>query len=390
MFQRRLQPASQKSYFLFGPRQTGKSTFVRTFMQPDDLYIDLLPQRTLLEFSRNPDALRERLRLHQKEGKPFMCIIDEIQKAPALLDEVHALIEAQGQRFILTGSSARKLKRGRANLLAGRAYTYHLFPLTWTELGSVCDLEKALRIGLLPTLWENSEEIPHLFLNSYVEAYLREEIAQEGLVRNIVPFAQFLDLAGHQDGEVVNYSSMARDCGISVKTVQQYYQILEDTFLAFRLPCWHRSIRRRLIAHPRYYLFDPGVTNTLARTLTPVLNPEIRGRRFEQFIALQLLACIHYEGLGLELAFWRTTQGHEVDILLTRGQEIIAGLEVKSSVSIHKTDLSGLYAFRDEYPNIPLYVLGINQVPRRLDGDIEVLDFKEFFGETLENLARHY
>ena len=321
------------------------------------------------------------------DNRKLRCI-DEIQKIPSLLDEVHSLIESDGLRFILTGSNARKLKRGGANLLAGRAYTYHLFPLTWTELGEEFELEKSLRIGLLPPLWQSADEVPDLFLTSYTETYLREEVAQEGLVRNIAPFVHFLDLAGHQDGEIVNYSSMARDCGVSVKTVQQYYQILEDTFLAFRIPAWHKSIRRRLVSHPRYYLFDPGITNILARTLTPELNPEIRGRRFEQFIVLQLLAAIHYQNLPFELAFWRTTQGLEVDILIVRGQQILAALEIKSSTSIHKTSLAGLYAFREEYADIPLFILGIRQLDRRLEGDIDLMDFRRFFEEALPLLNK--
>jgi predicted AAA+ superfamily ATPase len=303
-----------------------------------DIFL-LLPQRNFLNYAKNPGRLREEILAHLKRYDSPLCIIDEIQKIPALLDEVHELIESKGIRFILTGSSARKLRRGSANLLAGRAYPYHLFPLTFTEIGEQFDLDKALKIGTLPVLWGSQEEDSREFLRSYTETYLKEEIAAEGLVRNIGPFAQFLDIAAANDGETVNSNTIARECSVSVKTVQQYYRILEDTFLAVKLPAWTRSERRRLVSHPRYYFFDTGVTNALAHTLTDQRNPKIVGHRFEQFVICQLMASIYYKRLDCQLYYWRTNHGTEVDVLLATGNRIICALEIKSSQNIVKKNL---------------------------------------------------
>jgi predicted AAA+ superfamily ATPase len=384
MFKREINPAKSKSYFLFGPRQTGKSTFVKSLISRKDLYIDLLPQRNFLNYAKNPGRLREEILAHLRQYDDPLCIVDEIQKIPALLDEVHELIESRGIRFILTGSSARKLRRGGANLLAGRAYTYHLFPLTSTEIGDGFDLSRAIKFGSLPVLWGSREEDAHEFLRSYTETYLKEEVAAEGLVRNIGPFAKFLDIAAANDGETVNFSNIARECSVSVKTVQQYFQILEDTFLAFRVPAWTRSERRRLVSHPRYYFFDTGVTNALAHTLMDQLNPKVFGRRFEQFVICQLMACIHYKRLDRQLYYWRTNHGAEVDLLLCEGSRIVCALEIKSSQNIAREQLGGLKSFILDNPGIPTYVLGDRQNRRRLHDDITVINWDEFILEELE------
>ncbi len=386
MFNRVLSPDKFKSYFLFGPRQTGKSTFVKSLITGKDLYIDLLPQRNFLNYAKNPGRVREEILAHLKRNDNPLCIIDEIQKIPALLDEVHELIESKGIRFILTGSSARKLRRGGANLLAGRAYTYYLFPLTFTEIGDRFDLDKALSIGTLPVLWGSRKEDPYEFLRSYTETYLKEEVAAEGLVRNIGPFAQFLDIAAANDGETVNFNNIARECAVSVKTVQQYYQILEDTFLAFRLPAWTKSERRRLVSHPRYYFFDTGVTNSLAHTLTDQLNPKIFGRRFEQFVISQLVAFIHYKRLDCQLYYWRTNHGAEVDVLLCTGNRMICALEIKSSQNIARERLKGLKSFMEDNPGVPAYVLGYRQNIRQLQNDITVINWDAFILELLSIL----
>ena len=384
MFNREINPAKSKSYFLFGPRQTGKSTFVKSLISRKDLFIDLLPQRNFLNYAKNPGRLREEILAHLRQYNDPLCIVDEIQKIPALLDEVHELIESRGIRFILTGSSARKLRRGGANLLAGRAYTYHLFPLTFTEIGSRFNLSKALKLGSLPVLWGSRKEDAHEFLRSYAETYLKEEIAAEGLVRNIGPFAKFLDIAAANDGETVNFNNIARECSVSVKTVQQYFQILEDTFIAFRVPAWTKSERRRLVSNPRYYFFDTGVTNALAHTLTDQLNPKVFGRRFEQFVICQLMTFIHYKRLDRQFYYWRTNHGAEVDLLLCIGNRIVCALEIKSSQNIAGEQLGGLKSFILDNPGIPAYVLGDRQNRRRLHGDITVINWDEFILEELE------
>jgi uncharacterized protein len=387
MFKREINPIKTKSYFLFGPRQTGKSTFVKSLLGPKDIYIDLLPQRNFLNYAKNPGRIREEILAHLKTYEDPLVVIDEIQKIPALLDEVHELIESRNIKFILTGSSARKLRRGGANLLAGRAYTYHLFPLTFTETGAEFDLASALQRGTLPLLWATDKENPREFLRSYTETYLKEEVAAEGLVRNIGPFAQFLDIAAANDGETVNFNNIARECAVSVKTVQQYYQILEDTFLAFKLPAWKKSERRRLVSHPRYYFFDTGVTNALAHTLTDQMNPNIFGRRFEQFVICQMTAFIQYKRLDLQLYYWRTNHGAEVDVLLCQGNSIICALEIKSSQNIVKEQLAGLMSFLADNSHVPAYVLGRNQNRRQLKSNITVMNWDEFISEKLEHCA---
>ena len=387
MINREINIEKSKSCFIFGPRQTGKSTFVKSLLTPNDLYIDLLPQGSFLNYAKNPGRMREEVLTHLKNRDKILCIIDEIQKIPDLLDEVHELIESKGVRFILTGSSARKLRRGGANLLAGRAYTYHLFPLTFSELGDHFDLHRALTIGSLPVLWDNPEEDAKEFLKSYTETYLKEEISSEGLVRNIGPFAQFLDIAAANDGETVNYNNISRECFVSIKTVQQYYNILEDTFLAFKLPAWTKSERKRLVTHPRYYFFDTGVTNSLAHTLSDKLNQRILGRRFEQFVICQLMAFIHYNRLDYQLYYWRTNHGAEADVLLCRGNKIIHALEIKSSRNIVKETLTGLTGFINDNPDVPVYVLGIQQNRRQIENRITIMSWNEFILEELSHKA---
>ena len=224
-------------------------------------------------------------------------------------------------------------------------------------------------------------------MRSYTETYLKEEVAAEGLVRKIGPFAQFLDIAAANDGETVNFNNIARECSVSVKTVQQYYQILEDTFLTFNLPAWAKSERRRLVSHPRYYFFDTGVTNALAHTLTDELNPKVFGRRFEQFVIGQLMAFIHYRRLDLQLYYWRTHHGAEVDVLLCKGNRIICAVEIKSSQNIARENLAGLMSFVADNARVPAYVLGRGQNVRQLKNNITVMNWDNFILERLEKLV---
>lgn len=386
MFPRQLSTHPDNSFFLFGPRQTGKSTYVKSILTAGDIYVDLLPQRNFLKYAKNPGQLRGELLAHQQKEPTFTCVIDEIQKIPALLDEVHELIESTDIRFILTGSSSRKLRHGSANLLAGRAYTYHLYPLTFQELGSSFQLEKALITGCLPTLWKEGGDANE-FLYSYSETYLKEEIAAEGVVRNIGPFAHFLDIAAASDGETVNFSNIARECAVSNKTVQQYYQILEDTFLAFKLPAWRTSSRKRLVSHPRYYLFDPGISNALTYNLGDSISHRTRGRRFEQFFIAQLLAQIEYARLRYQLYYWRTNYGAEVDLLVCQGQKILCAVEIKSANIITGADLSGMKGFIESHPDVPCYAVGIEQSRRLMTEQITVLSWDTFLTEELFALA---
>ncbi|MFN0117070.1 MAG: ATP-binding protein [Elusimicrobiota bacterium] len=368
MFERFLNPSLSNSFFLFGPRQTGKSTLVKAFLKPHDLYFDLLPERIYLSYAKHPGRFRDEVLSQHQKHPSSICVVDEIQKLPSLLDEVHSLIESHKIRFILTGSSTRKLKRGASNLLAGRAYTYHLFPLMFSELGLAFNLDRALRLGTLPTIWNNPSEDASEFLRSYANTYLKEEIREEGLVKDIGVFSSFLDLVAAQDSEIVNFSAISRECGISIKTVQQYYQLLEDTFLGFRLPAWTKSVRHRMVSHPRFYLFDPGITNALSHQLGGELNSVVRGRRFEQFVILQLKAQLEYSRKDIQMYYWKTHSGFEVDLILAQGAKMIAALEVKSSASVSSIDIQGLKAFSALYPDVPCYVLSTLERERLIDG----------------------
>lgn len=252
------------------------------------------------------------------------------------------------------------------------------------EIGKQFDLDKVLRIGTLPVLWGTRQEVPSEFLKSYAEIYLKEEVASEGLVRDIGPFAQFLDIAAANDGETVNFNNIARECSVSAKTVKEYYQILEDTFLAVKLPAWTRSARRRLVSHPRYYLFDTGVTNALCHTLTDEMNSVILGRRFEQFVICQLMAVIHYKRLDYSLFYWRTNHGTEVDVLLCKGNRIVYALEIKSSQHIAMESLTGPRSFMQDNPDVPVYVLGAKQKRRKLTDGFTVIDWQDFILEYMK------
>jgi predicted AAA+ superfamily ATPase len=381
-----LSPRRSKSYFLFGPRQTGKSTFVKGRLGPADLYVDLLPQRSFLAYAKAPGRFRGEVLAHLRRHRAFTCVVDEIQKLPALLDEIHELIESTPVRFVLTGSSSRKLRRGASNLLAGRAYTYRMFPLTAEELGGRFALERALNFGTLPALWGSDEEEPREFLLSYTDTYLREEIQEEGLVRSLAPFSSFLDIAAATDGEVVNYTNVGRECGVSVKTVQQYYQILEDTFLTLRLPAWTRSPRARLVSHPRYYFFDPGVTNALTHQLSGALDPVSRGRRFEQFVIHQVRTVIEYRRMDCQLSYWRTHSGAEVDLLVSRGHRIVAAAEIKSSEAASSAAPSGLRTFLDHHPRVPAFVLCAAGRECLLERNILAIHWERFLADTLSSL----
>lgn len=390
MIHRSLKLPRSQSCLLFGPRQTGKSTLIRSWLQPEDLYVNLLPQREFLAYSRDPGRFRAEVLGHRGSRGRFTCYVDEVQRLPELLNEVHDLIETTRIRFVLTGSSARKLRRGGANLLAGRALSHQIFPLTREELGSAFDLERALVRGTLPKLWNPEEPLVERdskeFLRTYAETYLKEEIQQEGIVRQIGPFSRFLEIAAANDGQVVNFSTVARDCGVSIKTAQQYYQILEDSFLAYRIDSYQRSARRRLIAHPKYYFFDPGVTNALSHSSLSSLSPDIRGRRFEQWVVTQIIAYIRYARLDLRAAFWRTHTGTEVDLLLCQGERPVAAIECKSNPRLVARDWSGLSSFREEHSKIPAFVLVPEGRKRELAPGIEALAWHEFIGSRLSKI----
>lgn len=335
-------PASRQSFFLFGPRGTGKSHWTRS-AYPDALVVDLLRSGLATQLSADPGRLEHLI----PADHPGPIILDEVQKVPALLDEVHRLIEARGHRFVLTGSSARSLKRRGTNLLAGRARTRFLHPLTAAELGADFDLVHALRFGGLPVVWTAPD--PGDFLDGYVSTYLREEVIQEGLTRNVAAFSRFLEAASFSQASPLNLSEVARDCAVGRKTVESYFTILEDLLLAVRVPVFTRRARRKLTTHPKFFLFDAGVYRAIRPRGPLDSSDEIDGAALETLVFQHLRALNDALGLGYAIHHWRTSSGTEVDFVLYGDRGLIA-LEVKRSRRVRPRDLIGLRTFIEDYP----------------------------------------
>lgn len=351
MFPRLLKIPSdiKKSFFLFGPRGTGKSYFVRTHFSTA-LYFDLLEMSLYTEFLANP----QRLEQHIPKGFTDWIIIDEIQKVPALLNEVHRLIEKYGYSFILTGSSARNLRKKGVNLLAGRALTYHLYPLVVQEYNNDVDLSHILRYGTLPAIF--SERDPERFLSSYVGTYLKEEVLQEGLTRDLAAFFRFLEVASFSQGQILNLSQIAQEAHVSRKMVGNYFSILEDLLIGYQLPVFTKRAKRHLVSHPKFYLFDPGVYRSI-RPMGPLDSPEeIDGPALETLFLNHIKALNEYLNLGYSFYYWRTSSKLEVDFVLY-GPKGIFAFEIKRGRSINKSDLTPLKSFGDDYPEAKLYIL---------------------------------
>lgn len=343
--------ASSKSYFIFGPRGTGKSTWLKLHY-PDGMFIDLLEPDTYRNYRTFPERLQEFV-LAQNTTHTF--IIDEVQKAPDLLSVVHLLIEKkQGWQFILTGSSSRKLKREGVDLLASRATLKHMHPFIAAELQEFFSLEKALSYGMLPLIY--SSPTPLEDLKTYVALYMKEEVQMEGLVRNIDQFARFLEAISFSQASVLNYSNIARECGVSSKTVENYTAILEDLLLGFTLPVFSKKAKRHLISHPKFYYFDTGVYQAI-RPKGPLDYPEeIFGLALETLVMQHLRAWLDYSQKEGKVYFWRTKSGLEVDFVIY-GEIGFYAIEVKNSQKIKPEDLRGLYEFKKDYKNCECILL---------------------------------
>ena len=361
-----------KSAFLWGARKTGKSTYLKLKF-PKSIRYDFLKTDTYFSLSKQPSLLREHLLSEtNKEKLKFPIIIDEVQKIPPILDEVHWLIENKGLSFILCGSSARKLKRGHANLLGGRAWRFEMFPLTSKEIGNI-DLLKALNSGSIPTHYQEKQY--RKSLKSYVQDYLKEEIMEEGLTRNVPAFARFLDSLGYSHGELTNFSNIARDCGVDSKTVREYYQILVDTLLGtFIEPFEKRTSRQTIRSTSKFYLFDVGIAGILSKRVIQEERGILFGRAFEHFILMELLAHRAYTELDYNIKFWRTKTGLEVDFIL--GEGAIA-LEVKGTNRVDKTELKSIKTFKDEYNPRKSIIVSNENTPRLCEG-IEILPWRNF------------
>ena len=342
MYARTLKSPPNKSFFLFGPRGTGKTTWVKATF-PSGILIDLLDSARYNSLIAAPQRLENFI----PPDFDNWVIIDEIQRIPELLNEVHRLIENRGIRFVLTGSSARKLRKRGVNLLAGRALTRSMHPLSTEELGDVFSLDHSLQYGLLPSVYTESN--PADYLNSYVNMYLREEVQQEGLTRNLQTFARFLETASFSQGAQLNISEVARECSVNRKIAEEYFRILEDLLLAYRLPVFTRRAKRRMTTHPKFYLFDAGVFRTI-RPKGPLDRPEeIDGAALETLIFQELRAVNDNYRMGYNLYYWRTSNKQEVDFVLYGEQGLIA-IEVKRTSIVRHRDMSGLKAFLNDYP----------------------------------------
>jgi predicted AAA+ superfamily ATPase len=371
MYRRTLTLLKSQSFFLFGPRGSGKSTWLRDqFEATDCLWIDLLNQRTEFELNKDPDQL---LDLWTAQGKKKWIIIDEVQKIPRLLDVVHRGIETHRIHFALTGSSSRKLKRGGANLLGGRAASRELYPFSSVELATHFDLNRSLSVGLLPRLWTQSElntndKVDALF--SYVQTYLKEEVAAEQLVRNLDPFRRFLSAAAQCNAHIINQSHIERDSGVAQRQVARHYEILVDTLIGSYLEPFHQSVRKRQTAKSKFYFFDTGVVRTLKGVVSEPLsaaNYEY-GNLFETFLINEFIKINSSLNLHWQFSYLRTKDDLEVDLIIEkpRGKPIL--IEIKSTAKIKHEDLNSLVKIKKDLNHEQAYLLSQDEIEKEIDG----------------------
>lgn len=359
--------AGKESLFLWGARQTGKSTLLKSLF-PDAIWFDLLKSDVFTRYQNSPSQFREAILATPSNN---LVIVDEIQKIPALLDEIHWLIENHQTRFILSGSSARKILRSGANLLGGRALRYELYPLIEAEIPNF-NLLKALNNGLLPRHY--LAENPQKMIEAYIGNYLKDEIIAEAKIRNINAFSQFLETAAFSNGEIVNQTNIAAECGVSVTTVKAYFQILEDTLIGRFLPSFQKKPKRRVIHAPKFYYFDIGIANYLLKRGKIEIGSEAFGNSFEHFIYQELFAHSKYSNLNYAISFWRTTSQIEVDFIL--GDHQVA-IEVKGTDNVQTRHIKGLKQFNEEYTVKKLIIVS-NDPLERLIGNVSVLPWKRF------------
>lgn len=369
MIERKLQidQELEESIFLLGARQTGKSTFLRTRF-PNSIYIDLLDTSVVARFKRTPSLLYDTL---SDRPRGTLVIIDEIPEVPELLNEVHRLMSEKGLVFILCGSSARKLKRKGYNTLGGRACPMYLCPFVSAEIPDF-DLDRAINYGMLPPHYLAKN--PSKRMAGYIDVYLKEEIKQEALVRNLAAFQRFLEVAALTDGEIINNNNIAQDCGVSANTVAGYFDILEDTLVGFRLPAFTKVMKRRLVQAARFYYFDVGIVNHLLRRGELVRGTAEYGHAFEHFVIQELRAWLIYSESDEQLTYWRTHTGVEVDAVV--GCARIA-IEIKSVGEVLPRHVKGLKSFADDYPSARLVIVSLDPFNRRL-GDVECLHVLDF------------
>lgn len=386
MVNRLVKPFKSHSYFLFGNRGVGKSTLLESyFPRSKHLWFDLLDHDTEKRFALRPQLLKEIL--EEAKGKypaQSFVIIDEVQKNPVLLDTVHSLIEKKHFHFILTGSSSRKLKRQGTNLLAGRAFVTYLFPFTHVELGSQFNLNQVLQWGALPKIFELKDTEDRIdYLNTYSDIYLREEIIAEQIVRNVTPFRQFLEVAAQSQAKIVNFSKISHSIGVEIPTVQNYFQILEDTFTGFLLQPYDESIRKRQRKNPKFYFFDTGVTRALQnRTTLPIQAGTFEyGDLFEQFIILEFVRLNSYLKKSWKFSYLQTQSKVEVDLVIERPGQDRLFIEIKSTDQVHSLSdekLNGFKALVKDSKKTKGIVLSQDPLARVIEG-IHILPWQEVF-----------
>lgn len=365
--------AGKETFFLWGPRQTGKSTLLRS-AYPDALWIDLLKSEEYRRYLERPELLREEIDARKDVRQ---VVIDEVQKVPALLDEVHWLVENRRVAFALCGSSARKVKRGAANLLGGRAVRYELRGLTARELGDAFDLDRLLNHGTLPRMYDADR--PERLLRAYVGDYLKEEIAAEGIVRNLPAFSEFLNIAALSDGDIVNFANIARDCGVSAPTIKGYFQVLEDTLIGRWLPAFSARPKRRVIGAPKFYFFDVGVVNDLARRGRLEPGGELYGKAFESWVFHELSAANAYGEDDRRLCYWRLASGLEVDFV---ADDLSFAIEAKATKKVTVDHLRGLRELVKDHSRVRRrIVVSLEPRRRKTEDGIDVLDVASFVAE---------
>ena len=365
--EQKFQGAGNESVFFWGARQTGKSTLLK-ILYPEALYFDLLLSDVYERLQRNPSLLRETVLANLKLGP---VVIDEIQLIPVLLNEIHWLITNKNVRFILSGSSPRKILRSGANLLGGRALRYELYPLIYKEIPDF-DLLRALNHGLLPRHYLSGN--PKKLISAYIGSYLRDEILAEAKIRNITSFSRFLESAAFSNGEIVNYTNIAAECSVSAPTVKEYFQILEDTLIGRFLPSFQKKPKRRIVLAPKFYYFDIGIANYLLKRKSVEPGSETFGKAFEHFIYHEIYAYSRYSGLEFPVSYWRTASQIEVDFIL--GDHQVA-VEVKGIRQANPRHLKGLKSFAEEYSVQKLILVSNDPLPRQ-SGNILILPWKVF------------
>ncbi|MBI5299264.1 MAG: ATP-binding protein [Deltaproteobacteria bacterium] len=372
MFQRIIKPIKSNSFFLFGARGTGKSTFLKSFFEGEKtLWIDLLDPLQEEEYAKNPGLFFSTV--EAQKNRIRWVVVDEVQKLPKLLDSVHRLIESSPVLFALTGSSARKLKRGAANLLAGRAFLNNLFPLTHVEMGEAFSLEKALHFGALPkaanlSRIQNSKEEPNAFLKTYAITYLKEEVWAEHVVRKLDPFRKFLEIAAQCNGSILNYSNIALDTGVDVKTVQSYFEILEDTLVGSLLQPYHRSIRKQQRQNPKFYFFDTGIKRALEGTLEVPLLPQTYayGRAFEHWLIIEMMRLNDYKKTDFRFYYLLTKDGAEIDLIVERPGLPDILIEIKSSNRVDERDTQTVEKFLRDFNRAEAYCFSNDPTSKKI------------------------